>query len=139
MIQRDLQQLSHTTRDLRKFGLLVGGVFLLLGGWFLWRQKPVWPWLLMPGILLVLLGFIAPRMLRTVRIAWMGLAFTLGLAVSTVLLTIFYFVVVTPLALAGRLGGKDFLSEKLVPRAKSYWLPRDRLAHRTQVDYEQQY
>ena len=31
----DLQQLSTTTRDLRKFGLVVGGVFLLLGGWFL--------------------------------------------------------------------------------------------------------
>ena len=35
----DLQQLSTTTRDLRKFGLVVGGVFLLLGGWFLFRHK----------------------------------------------------------------------------------------------------
>jgi hypothetical protein len=139
MIQRDLQQLSHTTRDLRKFGLLVGGVFLLLGGWFLFRHRPVWPWFLFPGMLLVLLGLIAPRMLRTVHIAWMGLAFTLGLAVSTVLLTLFYFLVVTPLALAGRLGGKDFLSEKLVPQAKSYWLPRDRSVVRQPADYEQQY
>src|SRR4029453_10620683 len=29
----DLQQLSTRTRDLRKFGLVVGGVFLLSGGW----------------------------------------------------------------------------------------------------------
>jgi hypothetical protein len=30
-----LQQLSTRTRDLQKFRLVVGSVFLLLGGWFL--------------------------------------------------------------------------------------------------------
>ena len=35
----DLQQLSTTTCDLRKFPLVVGDVFLLLGGWFLFRHK----------------------------------------------------------------------------------------------------
>ena len=35
----DLQQLSTKTRDLRKFGLVVEAVFLLLGGWFLFRHK----------------------------------------------------------------------------------------------------
>jgi carbamoyltransferase len=33
MIQKDLQRLSTTTRELQKFSLAVGGVFLLLGGW----------------------------------------------------------------------------------------------------------
>jgi len=46
----DLQQLSTTTRDLRKFGLVVGGVFLLLGGWFLFRHNAVGPYFLMPGV-----------------------------------------------------------------------------------------
>ncbi len=34
-----LQQLSTTIRNLRKFGLVVEAVFLLLGGWFLFRHK----------------------------------------------------------------------------------------------------
>jgi hypothetical protein len=38
-----LQQLSTTTCDLRKFRLVVGGVFLLLGGWFLFRHKAAGP------------------------------------------------------------------------------------------------
>ncbi len=63
MIQKELQQLSTTTRDLRKFGLVVGGVFLLLGGWFLFRHKPAWPWFLTPGVPLVLLGLAVPRSL----------------------------------------------------------------------------
>ena len=139
MIQDDLQQLSTRTRDLRKFGFVVGGVFLLLGGWFLFRHKPAGPYFLTPGVLLVLLGFVAPRALKVVYISWMSLAFMMGLLVSTIVLTLFYFLVITPLGLVGRLFGKDFLSEKLDPNAKSYWLARDRSKARTPLDYEQQY
>jgi hypothetical protein len=139
MIQDELQQLSTKTRDLRKFGFVVGGVFLLLGGWFLVRHKPAGPYFLTPGVLLVLLGFVAPRALKVIYIAWMSLSFTLGLLVSTVVLTLFYFLIITPLGLTGRLVGKDFLSEKLDPNAKSYWLWRDRSRVRSPIDYEQQY
>jgi len=139
MIQKDLQQLSTATRDLRKFGWMVGGVFLLLGGLFFFRHKPAWPYLVAPGALLVFLGLVAPRTLKSVYLAWMALAFSLGLVVSTVILTVFYFLVMTPLGLAGRLFGKDFLSEKLDPDAKSYWVPRDRGTVRQPADYERQY
>ena len=139
MIEDGLQQLSTRTRDLRKFGLVVGGVFLLLGGWFLFRHKPAAPYFLTPGVLLVLFGLVAPRFLKIVYIAWMSLALTMGLLVSTVILTLFYFLVITPLGLAGRLFGKDFLSEKLDSNAKSYWLVRDRSRVRKPLDYEQQY
>ena len=139
MIQNDLEELSTTTRDLRKFGLLVGGVFLLLGGWALFRHKPAWPYLVTPGVLLVVPALALPRALKPVYLAWMALAFTLGVIVSTVILTVFYFIVITPLGVAGRLFGKDFLSEKLDPRARSYWLPRDRSTVRQPADYEKQY
>jgi hypothetical protein len=69
----------------------------------------------------------------------MSLVFTMGLLVSTVVLTIFYFLVITPIGIGGRLFGKDFLSEKLAPNAKSYWLVRDRSKIPKPVDYEQQY
>ena len=139
MIQKDLQQLSKTSRDLRKFGLVVGGVLLLLGGWLLFRHRPAWPWFLTPGAVLVVLGLIAPRVLKGVYIAWMAMAFMMGLVVSAVILTLFYFLVITPIALGGRLLGKDFLSEKLDPQAKSYWRPRDRSGPCRPSDYEQQY
>ena len=43
----------------------------------------------MPGVVLVLFGFVAPRALEVVYIAWMILAFTVGLLVSAVVLTLF--------------------------------------------------
>lgn len=139
MIQEELQQLSTTPRDLRKFGLMVGGVFLLLGGWFLYRQKGLWPYFMAPGALLFLFGAIAPRGLRIPYLAWMGLAFSLGLIVTTVLLTVFYFVVITPFGLVARAFGKDFLTRTFDPRAASYWMTRKRPATRNPADYERQF
>jgi hypothetical protein len=74
-------------------------VFLLLGGWFLFRNKPAGPYFLTPGVLLVVFGLVAPRSLKIAYIAWMSLAFTMGLLVSTVVLTIFYFLVITPIGI----------------------------------------
>ena len=82
----DLQQLWTLTRDLRKFGLVVGDVFLLLGGWSLFRNKPAGPYFLTPGVLLVVFGLVAPRSLKIAYIAWMSLAFTIGLLRNHILL-----------------------------------------------------
>ena len=139
MILDELQQLSKTPRDLRKFGLMVGGVLALLGGWFFFRHKPAWPYFLMPGALLVMFGAVAPRVLKGVYIAWMAMAFTLGLVMSTLVLSICFFLVITPLSFIGRLVGKDFLSEKLDPQAKSYWLPREHPGPGEPGHYERQF
>lgn len=138
MIREELKHLKTEPHDLRKFALLVGGVFLLLGSWFLFRHKPWSPWLLTPGLLLVGLGLIAPRSLQQVYLGWMAMAFALGLVVSTLLLTLFYYLLVTPIALLARLLGKDFLGLRWSPSARSYWLPR-KGGLRPPADYEQQF
>jgi hypothetical protein len=135
---KELQSLSITPRDLRKFGLMVGGVFLLLGALFFWRHRPAWPWLITPGVILFGLGLVAPFSLRKIYIAWMAIAFLLGLIVSTVLLTLFFFVVVTPIAWVARLSGKDFLSLRMNPVAKSYWSLRA-VTQSEPASYEQQF
>jgi len=139
MVHEDIQQLATGARELRNFGLMVGGVFLLLGGFSLWRHGAVWPWLVTPGALLVFLGFLAPFALKQLYVSWMALAFTLGLVASIVLLTLFFFLLLTPIAWVARLCGQDFLSLRLDPQAKSYWLSRDRTSVRQPADYERQF
>ena len=138
MMNKEIEQLSTSPRSLRKFGLLVGGVFLLLGCWFLYRQKPVWPYLLTPGALLVLGALIVPGSLKHVYIAWMSLGFALGFVVSNVILTIFYYLILTPIGLIARICGQDFLSLKRNPAATSYWVMKPMTA-RTPQEYEQQF
>lgn len=139
MIREELKQLTTTPRDLRKFGFVVGAVFLLLGTWFLYRHKSVWPYLLTPGVALMGFGAIAPRSLRPVYIGWMAMAFTLGLIISTVLLTLFFYFVITPTGLIARLVGKDFLSLKLDREAQSYWIRKAPTPDKKSEEYEHQY
>src|SRR4051794_28465271 len=109
MIRDEIQQLKTGPRDLRKFGLLVGGVFGLVAAWWWWRGKPYASYALIPAVPLLLLGLVWPRGLKWPYLAWMSMALVLGMVVSTILLTIFYYVVVTPVGLLARLVGKDFL------------------------------
>lgn len=137
-IREDIRQLQTDAATLRKFGLMVGGVFLVLGGLFLWRQKAIGPWLFWPGVPLVVLGAVLPRSLKYVYVAWMSLAFVLGFIVAHVILTLFFYLVVTPIGLAARLAGKDFLGLKRDRNAPSYWLPRADKP-KSAADYERQF
>ncbi len=137
-IREDIKQLPTGDRDLRKFGLLVGGVFAVLGLLFLWRHKSFFPYLLWPGVTLVALGAALPRALKWIYVGWMSVAFVLGFVMAHVILTLLFFLVITPMGWLARLTGKDFLSLKLDRTARSYWIPRDQKL-KSPADYERQY
>jgi hypothetical protein len=139
MLLKDIRELKTGRRELRNFGLLVGGVFAALGLLALWRGKPIYPWLLTPGVLLVLFGAAIPKTLKYLYIAWMSLAMVLGFVVSHVILTVFFFLVITPIGLVARLAGKDFLRLKLDREAKTYRIPRERKDPKSVADYERQF
>lgn len=139
LISEHIQGLKTGWRDLRKFGLLVGGVFALLAVWSAWRGKPAFPYCLSAAVPLLVLGLVWPRALKWVYIPWMTLGFVVGLVVSTILLTIFFYLVVSPIGLLARAMGKDFLSRTLDPQAKSYWVQRVRRGPKQRQEYEQQF
>lgn len=134
----DIKQLKTDARSLRKFGLVVGGVFAALGLLFWLRHKPAFPYFLSPGALLMAFGATVPHLLKPVYIVWMALAFLLGFIVSNVLLILFYFLVITPVGLLARLSGKDFLGLKLDRQMATYWIRRPP-AKKTKADYERQF
>ena len=137
-LREDLRQLNTGPRELRNFGLLVGGVFAALGLILLLRHRPAAPYCLGIGGFLMAFGLLAPRVLKYIYIAWMALAFVLGFIVSGILLTLFFFLVITPIGWVARCFGNDFLSLKLDRRTPSYWLPRERKTKKPS-DYERQF
>src|ERR1041384_5885441 len=120
-IHADLKKLRTGIRDLRRFGLTVGGVFILIGVVLLLRHRSSYLAFLGAGALLIAFGGIWPPALKYIYIAWMALAFTLGFVMSNVILTLFFFLLVTPIGLLSRLFQKDFLARKWDKRAVSYW------------------
>jgi len=137
-IREDIKQLKTGVPELRKFGLLVGGVLSTLGLLFLWRYKSHYPYFLWPGVFLVALGFGLPRALKWIYIAWMSVALGLGFVMAHVILTSLFYLMMTPMGLIARVFGKDFLRLKLDRAAATYWIPRDRKS-RSPAEYERQF
>ena len=79
--------------------------FLLL---LLWAfvGKPLFVWLAMA---LLLLGMVWPGAMRPLAVVWFGLSHLLGKIVSTLLLSLVFFLVLLPVAGVRRLMGKDAL------------------------------
>jgi saxitoxin biosynthesis operon SxtJ-like protein len=108
----------------REFGLIVGSVFVLLAGWWLYRGKLglIAYGFLGVGIVLVVLGAVFPRALTLPSRMWMALSEVLSFVSTRVILVIVFFVVITPTGVARRLFGWDPLRRRAAS-AQSYWKP----------------
>jgi Saxitoxin biosynthesis operon protein SxtJ len=116
------QKRSYRTE--RDFGLLVGGVLLALGGWWLYRGRytALSGLLLAVGATLVLFGALLPKSLVVPNRLWMKLAEAMGFVMTRVILGVVFFLFVTPIGLVRRLFGGDPLGRRAA-RTESYWKP----------------
>ena len=123
--RQEISKLPTDVVTLRKFGLMVGGVFAALGAFLLWRDFS-WPIVLVwIGVPLMVLGAVVPKLLRPIYIGWMSMALVLGAIVTRILLTIFFFVVITPVGLFFKLIGRDALHRKFDQDAATYWIDKE--------------
>lgn len=136
-ISEEYQKLDRSPRALRRFGLMVGSVILLLGCFLLWRQRAAgWP-LISIGTVLVLAGGMVPSILKWVYAPWMIGALALGWIVTRILLTLVFFLVVTPVGLLQRLFGKRVIEVDFKADVASYWQARATCP--APKDYEKQF
>ena len=116
---------STDTKQIRTFGLIAlifFGCLCVLGIW-LERLIPIYLF----GTLSALgLGFILfPNQLRPVFVAWLKIAHFLGRVVTTLILTLAYYLVITPAALLKRIFGGTPLPIKPDKNVSSYWVTRE--------------
>ncbi len=117
-----MKQIS--TGELRKFGLSVGGAFVVFGLISWWRGHTVAPRVLWAiGALLVVPGAIAPTLLGPVQRGWMAFAAGLGHVNSRIILGTFFYVFLTPLGLLMRLF-RDPLQLRFDNPSPSNWIKR---------------
>ena len=113
-------------KQLRQFGLMVGGVLALIGLWKLYQGKHETARLILwsVGGALMVTGAVVPKLLTPVYWIWMKLAHLLGWVNTRLLLGIIFFVIITPMAIVMRIFGRDALNQKIDKDANSYWIPR---------------
>lgn len=124
-----------TPAEGRRFGLVVGGAFLVLGGMLWWRTG-----LLMASIPLVLAtaliagGLAAPTRLGPVYRGWMALALAISKVTTPIVMGAVYFLVLLPTGLLARLFGHRPLSR---PRGTpTYWQSRPAGARKSDMGHQ---
>ncbi len=115
---------STDTRQIRKVGLialLFFGILCALGGW---RQKILVTYFF--GTLSVIgLGlFLLPAPLRPIYDGWLKVAHLIGRMITTIILTLAYYLVITPSAWIKRVFGGRPLPVRPDKDVSSYWVVR---------------
>ncbi len=108
-------------RTITSFALIVSGALLAIAAYQWWQGAPH-QWVLVTLVsiaaLLLLLAAVAPSLLRPVYRGWMRVGEALGWLNTRIILTLVFFLVVTPIGLLMRLFGRSPIA---TAKRDSYW------------------
>ena len=117
----EIKNIKSEKSDLRKFGITIGVILLVIAGFLFWKEKESFQIFLAIGITLLLTSIALPSVLKPVYWIWMIFAIILGWFMTRVILSLLFYVVFTSIGLTLRFFGKQFLELRWDKSKKSYW------------------
>ncbi len=126
-IKFEITKLKEDKSTLRKFAITIASALCIIGAlvFFLGSRAETAFWLWGFGSSILILGITVPNVLKPFHLLWMTLAFVLGWFVSRLILSIVFYLVMTPIGLVMKIIGKDLINQKLEKNNLSYWIKRD--------------
>ena len=125
-LHEDFDRKDETTvHSERSFGIVFAVLFLIIGLWPLIGWHAPRYWALAVSAAFGGLALTLPVLLRPLNLLWFRFGLVLHRVMSVVILTLLFFVTVTPIGLIYRLLGKDPLRLKLDRARASYWVARE--------------
>ena len=134
----EIKNIKSSKKDLRKFGITVGSVLVVLAIVFYFLDRSYFIYFGAAGLVLIIMGFISPVILKPLNKVWMGLAVVLGWLSSRIILIVVFYLVLTPISLIAKISGKKFLDLKYKSEKDSYWIKRE-IIKPDRSSYEKQY
>ncbi|HZW38403.1 MAG TPA: SxtJ family membrane protein [Ignavibacteriaceae bacterium] len=138
MLKEEFNNIKETDKDLRKFGFTIGIFLIIVAGIiYLWKGNLNY-YLLLIAFLLIIPALLFPMILKPLNRVWMGLGIVLGWFTSRIILTLLFFLVITPIAFIVKILGKDFLNLKYEKNSSSYWIKKE-VKENSKIEYERQF
>ena len=134
----EIKNIKSEKSDLRKFGITIGVFLMVISGLLFWRGKDSFEILLVSGLVLCVLGLTIPFILKPINWIWMVIAIILGWIMTRVILSLLFFIVITPIGLFSRLSRDGFLDLKWDKSKSTYWNHRN-TEQRNNEGYEKQF
>ena len=107
----------------KSFGIVFAIVFLIIAIWPLLNANEIRYWSLIISFVFLLLGITNSKILTPLNIMWFKIGILLGNIISPIVMSIIFFLVVTPISIIMKIFGKDLLSLKK-NKNKSYWIKK---------------
>jgi len=134
----EIKNISTDKKELKSFGYTIGIIFLIVYIALFYFSNYLYQNLAMIALGFIVLGVIAPLILKPIYIVWMIFAVILGWIMTRVILSIVFYLIITPIGIITRLLGEDFLFLKRLKTDGSYWNYRNSSEELNQ-DYEKQF
>jgi len=125
MIIEEIKNIKSSKKELRQFGITIGIVTGLLALVAFLRQKDTKTLFLLLSITFLFFGIVFPIVLKPIQKIWMSLATIIGWFVTRIILTILFYLVVSPLGIVAKIFGKASLGMRFDKGATTYWIPKD--------------
>ena len=109
----------------RSFGLLFTVVSAIVAAFPLFRGGEVRFWAVVAAVLFLAASFLYPKLLNPLNRIWMWFGELLHKIMTPLIMSVLFFVTVTPIGLMMRLFGKNPLRLGFDDRAESYWIERE--------------
>jgi len=125
MLREEFQSIPMTDREVRKFGVTIGVVLLLVAAFLFWKNRSSALYFAIAAPAFAGLAWSLPGLMRPLYRGWMALAVAMGFVMTRVILTVLFYGMFTPIALVMKLLRKDPLHERFDKQAETYWVKRE--------------
>ena len=107
----------------KSFGIVFFTVFLIIAIWPLLNGSDIRYWSLIISVVFLILGILNSKILTPLNKIWFKIGILLGNVISPIVMSIIFFLVVTPTSFIMKILGKDLLNLKKNTK-NSYWIKK---------------
>ncbi len=107
----------------KSFGIVFFTVFFIIAIWPLLNGYEIRSWSLIISIVFLFLGILNSKILTPLNKIWFKIGILLGNVISPIVMSIIFFLVVTPTSFIMKILGKDLLNLKKNTK-NSYWIKK---------------
>ena len=117
----EMKNIKSGKSDLRKFGITIGIILIIISAFLFWKEKESFQIFFSIGAFLCIFGVVIPVILKPIYWIWMIFATILGWIMTRVILSILFYMILTPVGLILRIFGKQFIELKWITKNSTYW------------------
>ena len=118
----------------KSFGIVFFTVFLIIAIWPLLNGYEIRYWSLIISIVFLLLGILNSKILTPLNKIWFKIGILLGNVISPIVMSIVFFLVVTPTSFIMKILRKDLLNLKKNTK-NSYWIKKQNQNNRMKKQF----